>query len=476
VLTADLVSARRRGGELYLVRFDESARSRARTLAGQMLAVAVAHVGRSREELLAALGAIEIGPRELRLRAGFAKLIADRCEFETDDDADPESLRRDVFARASQMRSALDAADRFDRTQLLRLVAQERGTSIEAIERALFADLRGAHFLTGFVPSSPDEFVATYERAQAQAVLLRAVKVSVDVRCASPETLRSLFRRLKFLRLLHTIEKTREGHRIAIDGPFSLFESVTRYGLQLALVLPALEQCEQWHLKADVRWGKDRAPLLFRLAGGAPSARPRSGGADCTSAESGVLKRDGTSAEGGVVKHGDVPSLPDHVQALVREFRELKTPWNVSTNTEILELPGVGLSIPDLVFERRKERGPVERTYLEVMGFWSRSAVWKRVELVQAGLGKRIVFAVSSRLRVSEEVLDGDLPALLYVYKHTMSARAIADRLERISTTPEPSRRSPVVVSPTRPRSRTRAIAKSPTKSPPESPKGCRGG
>jgi hypothetical protein len=177
-----------------------------------------------------------------------------------------------------------------------------------------------------------------------------------------------------------------------------------------------------------------------------------------------------------VIKHGDVPSLPDHVQALVREFRELKTPWNVSTNTEILELPGVGLSIPDLVFERRKERGPVERTYLEVMGFWSRSAVWKRVELVQAGLGKRIVFAVSSRLRVSEEVLDGDLPALLYVYKHTMSARAIADRLERISITPEPSRRSPVVVSSTLPRRRTRAVAKSPTKSPPKSPKRCRGG
>ena len=464
MLTADLVSARRRGGELYLLRFDESARSRARTLADQMLAVAVAHVGRSREELLAALGAIEIGPRELRLRAGFAKLIADRCEFETNDDADPESLRRDVFARASQMRSALDAADRFDRTRLLRLVAQERGTSIEAIERALFADLRGAHFLTGFVPTSPDEFVAAYERAQAQAVLLRAVKVSVDVRCASPETLRSLFRRLKFLRLMHTIEKTREGHRIAIDGPFSLFESVTRYGLQLALVLPALEQCEQWHLKADVRWGKDRAPLLFRLAGGAPSSRPRSGGAD------------GTSAEGGVVKHGDVLSLPDHVQALVREFRELKTPWNVWANTEILELPGVGLSIPDLVFERRKESGAAERTYLEVMGFWSRSAVWKRVELVQAGLGKRIVFAVSSRLRVSEEVLDGDLPALLYVYKHTMSARAIADRLERISITPEPSRRSPVVVSTTLPRSRTRAVTESPTKSPPKSPKRCRGG
>ena len=65
------------------------------------------------------------------------------------------------------------------------------------------------------------------------------------------------------------------------------------------------------------------------------------------------------------------------------------------------------------------------------MGYWSRAAVWSRVELVQAGLGKRIVFAVSSRLRVSEDVLDGELPGSLYVYKGTMSARAIAERLDR---------------------------------------------
>jgi hypothetical protein len=55
------------------------------------------------------------------------------------------------------------------------------------------------------------------------------------------------------------------------------------------------------------------------------------------------------------------------------------------------------------------------------------------VELVEAGLPERILFAVSSRLRVSEGVLDGDLPGALYVYKAKMSARAVADRLERLA-------------------------------------------
>jgi hypothetical protein len=54
------------------------------------------------------------------------------------------------------------------------------------------------------------------------------------------------------------------------------------------------------------------------------------------------------------------------------------------------------------------------------------------VELVQAGLSERILFAVSSRLRVSEEVLSTELPSALYVYKGTMNARAIAGRLDEM--------------------------------------------
>jgi uncharacterized protein len=411
VLTADLVNARRRGAELSLVRLDDAGRARAVALADALVSAASAHVGRTREELVAALGAIDVGPRDHRTRAALAKLIEDRCQFDANDDVDPEALRREVFTRASAARAGLESGDRLDRRAILAEVSRARTLPEAVVERALFADLRGAHVLVAFeAPSAPD-LVDTYERAQAQAVLLRAVSVTVDVRCASTGALRALFRRLKFLRLLHTVERTGEDHRIVIDGPFSLFESVTKYGLALALVLPALEACDSWRLEATVRWGKDRTTLLFRLAGSATTAP------------------------------AEAP-LPDEVEALVRAFRALGTPWQVSVNRDILDLPGVGLSVPDLVFRRpaatRAHDGAEvarQRVYLEVMGYWSRAAVWKRVELVQAGLGVRILFAVSARLRVSEDVLDGDLPGALYVYKQTMSARTVADRLDRLAST-----------------------------------------
>jgi uncharacterized protein len=69
---------------------------------------------------------------------------------------------------------------------------------------------------------------------------------------------------------------------------------------------------------------------------------------------------------------------------------------------------------------------------VEVLGHWSRAAVWRRVELVEAGLGVPLIVAASERLRVSEDVLPADAPACLYVYKGVMSAKAIVERAERL--------------------------------------------
>ncbi|MCL2447801.1 MAG: DUF790 family protein, partial [Polyangiaceae bacterium] len=125
--------------------------------------------------------------------------------------------------------------------------------------------------------------------------------------------------------------------------------------------------------------------------------------------------------------------LPDEVTALVRAFDALATDWRVSPAADVLELPGVGLCVPDLVFERSRPGASADRVYLEVMGYWSRAAVWKRVELARAGLGARVLFAVSSRLRVSEDVLPDNLPSALYVYKQAMSARSVLERVERLA-------------------------------------------
>jgi hypothetical protein len=397
VLTVDLVHVRRRGTELHLVRLDAKGRERAVSMAGQILSIVAANVGSSREDVEAALKGVEAAVRDQKLKDGLIKLALDACDFDEGSEVDAVSLRRDVFTRAAAARRE----GTFDREAILG----------DIDERDLYADLRGAHVLRGMKPTTPALLVDLYDRSQAQAVLLRAVKVAVEIRASAAAT-RAFFRRLKFLRLLHTIE----GNRVFIDGPFSLFEASTKYGLQLAMLLPALDGCDSWTLVAEVRWGKERTPLTFKLEGG-----------------------------GG---KGDEPALPDEVAALLASFKDPE--WKVAPSRAVLDLPGVGLCIPDLVFEKDGTK-----VYLEVMGYWSRDAVWKRVELVEKGLDALIVFAVSQRLRVSEEVLDTD-HAALYVYKGVMSARAILERVSRLQAARR-SGRPNSAVAPASPTSTTRS-------------------
>jgi len=410
LLTADLVRARRKGDELKLSPLDAKGRATALELAATLIELARSHVGRTRAELDEVIDAVVGGAKDRKLAGGLAKLVWDRVELAEDAPIDPEGLGPDVCVGSTAAWPRLDPAAEFDRAAVLAEVAAARGLTVDAIERSLYADLRDAHVVAAFAAIRAPGLVEAYELAQPQAVLLRATAVSVLVESAHPGAYRTLFRKLKFLRLLFTITPAGKGYRIEIDGPFALFESSTKYGLALALALPAIRELDRWSLVADIRWGTTRQKLRCQLEGrGETSDEPL--------------------------------HLAEEVSALITAFEGLGTPWKASAANTILDLPGVGVCAPDLAFEHT---GTGECIFLEVMGYWSRAAVWKRVELVQAGLPQRILFAVGQQLRVSEAALDEELPGALYVYKRTMSAKAIAERLDALAAvTVKPKRRKP---------------------------------
>jgi predicted nuclease of restriction endonuclease-like RecB superfamily len=413
VLSHEHVRARVKDGALSLVRPKGKQRERLVELAEMLLLVAQDHVGRTRGELTEALGQVEVGPSERKVMLGLVKLIEDAAVFDEVDGTDAAELRAQVFTLAAAKRRAAGSLADIARERMLAEIAATLGRTPEAIDALLFADLRSAQVLQRAPAESPEALARAWETGQTQAVLLRATRIVADVRTRSALELRGLFRRLKFHRMLHRIEALPDGrHRVEIDGPYSLFESVTKYGLELALLLPVLEESGLEELVAEVRWGKERKPLTFRHA----PEKPRGNAARPASA---------ATAE---PPAPDVPLVAE-VRELMTAFRELETPWTVELAHEVIELPGVGTCLPDLVFRHPKRARPV---FLEVLGFWSREAVWKRVELAEAGLEHAIVFAASARLRVSEAVIDPDLSAALYVYKGVMSPRALEKKLELV--------------------------------------------
>lgn len=399
MLTADLVRARVRKGELTIRSLDAATIERLRPAVEHYVGVLTHGIGHTLAEIEEALAETDVAARDQKLADGLGKLLLDRCTFAMDEGIDPPALREALFTRAAAARRACGPDEALDRGAVLAAVAEETGLSVDAIEAGLYADLKQNQKLQSFDAIDADALIAGYDLEQAKAVLLRATRLVVDVDFADADAARQFFRRLKFRRLLYRLARRPDGrYHIEIDGPFGLFQSSTRYGLQLALMLPALYETSAFALEADVMWFKGGDAVKLRLEGGA--------GASASKARA---------------------RLPDDVQQLVDRFRALDCGWTVRRARKIVDLPGVGLCVPDLVF-KHAETG--QRVYLEVMGYWSRDAVWKRVELVEQGLSTPIIFALSSRLRVSEKALGKALPGELYVYKGVMSARGIADRLD----------------------------------------------
>jgi len=398
LISPDLVRARKKNGVLSLPAVKPDVHARARDLAEQVLAVIGAGVNQTRMVVEEELSALESSPQEKKLLSALKKLALDDCAFDTNAALDAPSLRREVFSRSAIVRQELSVGARFERDALIAEVAATLGIAPEALENGLYSDLRSAERLLKAPSYDAAGLLLRHARAEVQAVLLCSVRVVVDVCCASADQYRSLFQKLKFRQLLFQLSaRDGGGYRIEIDGPYSLFESVTKYGLELALLLPALEACDSAKLSADLRWGKKREALKFALD----------------------LTRVGAFE----------PTPPrDEIRCLLEAFAEAEG-WRAEPAQEVLDLPGIGLCVPDLCFTNQRTG---EQVLCEVLGFWNREAVWRRVELVEQGMATKIVFVVSARLRVSEEVLDGAESAALYVYKGTINPKALARKLDEL--------------------------------------------
>jgi hypothetical protein len=440
-----MVRARRRGDTLTLSPLvpagakGELVRAELLKLAQDTLTALTRGVGHSREQVDAALSGLVVRAALKKVSVGLAKLALDACEFSADAGDDARALRAELFTEAAAARMAATSQQDFSVAQLKAAAAARQGCSVEDLSARLYADLRGQHVLLSGPPMSAHHLLDAYELGQAQAVLLRATEVRVVVSDPHAPTLRYLFRKLKFHGLLHEITPlsdsaatgppTATRYAITLSGPLSLFQASTKYGLALALTLPALRACASFELEADVLWGPNRDRLRFTLSGGRDAQRA-AGPAPASEPSDGDAPAALGSEPGPQSGAPTAPAGRPEVEALVASFDKLDGPWRATHAGEILNVPGLGVCVPDVTFTHRDTKQVV---HLEVLGFWSRDAVFRRVELIEAGLDAPMIVAVPARLRVSEEVLDDDLPGSLYVFKSVLSRKAVLARLEALS-------------------------------------------
>lgn len=400
MLTSELLRVRRAKGQLVPRYLTKKLIPHLLPVAEQLVAALDDKTGERRELIDEALEAIDCRPTDRLVVQGLRKLLFDRCEFACSEGADPEGLRRDAFMRAAATRRELGPRDAFDRGAILSAVAEAHDTEPLQIEERLFADLRQNEVLVAIKKLEARALIDRYNVALAQGVLMRATRVLVALDGEEPGRVRQLFRAARFHGLLHRVRDQGEGrYLVELDGPFSLFSAVQKYGLKLAVFLPAVLRCERWRLRADVLWGKKKERMLFELG-----------------------------PEDGLVPHDRrVSGIAPELAKFVEGFCALGSPWDLVENDEIIAIPGEAVCVPDLRFTHR-DTGEV--VFLEAFGFWSRQAVWQRVETIERGFPGRIILAIGKQLRVSEEVLSEGESGQLYVYGASMRPKAVLERLD----------------------------------------------
>jgi predicted nuclease of restriction endonuclease-like RecB superfamily len=307
------------------------------------------------------------------VQQGLAKLLEDRCEFEVVAGHPPDQLRESVF-RAAEVASA---AGPLDRAAVLAAVAAELKMTPEEVEGGMFADLKSEQRMAKFEPITPDRLLQRYNVALAQSVLLKAVGVEIDIRGEPPAKLRRLFRLIKFHRLVCEVESAgRDSYRLKLDGPLSLFTATQKYGLQLAMFLPAVLSCGDWELRADLRWGPERKPKVFTLS-----------------------PADGLVSH--LAEHGTY--VPPELAMFAEQFRKKATGWRLHDESAILPL-GPGFWVPDFRLEHVDSR---KSLYLEVLGFWRKSSAELHLKRLCAYAKSPFLVAVSDQLRLDDAELEG---------------------------------------------------------------------
>lgn len=321
-------------------------------------------------------------PNQL-VHQGLARLLEDRCDFAVQACGEPEEIRRRTFEAAATQRRG---AQTFDRKLVLAEVGQALAQTPEAIEESLFADLKSEQKLVSFKDISAKRLLERYNVALTQAVLLRSTRVQIALPGLSAARCRQLCRRIKFHRLVCDIESRDQALLLRLDGPLSLFSATQKYGLQLALFLPAILACPRFELTAELRWGPQRKEKTFML----------------------------TEAEG-LIGSGPDPGqyVPPELKLFVDLFRKKISSWELAEEAEIFRL-GSHFWVPDF---RLTERTSGRTVYLEVLGFWRRSSLDTYFERLRRDASKPFVLAVSDQLHVEDEALDG-MPVLVHRFRN----------------------------------------------------------
>lgn len=389
MLSGDLLQHTIRGGQAFPL-FLQGPR---REWAGQVLEIIQAHLRKPRKELQEALTSLEGDSPDYRLVRGLAHLALEEATFEIVAPCDPAKLRQEAFSAAAQRgHSVLEVA------LILDELSTRYAMPAEVVREALYADLPENHILTAIRDLTSEQLIDRYNLAQAQGLLYRATQLVVTAHRNVPGEYRRLFHKIKLFGLMYAVEgNLDDGYRIFVDGPASLFRQTQKYGVKMAAFLPALLNVTRWEMEAILETKGRQASYVLTSATNLRSYHPKP------------------------------PEFDSLLEAsFVERWQKMKTPWALEREVEIIDLKGT-VFVPD--FALRHEDGRI--AHVEIVGFWHPDYLRRKFDKVRRAGRTDLILAVSDRLNVSDEHLQG-VPGPVVFFKGKVEPKAVLECAETL--------------------------------------------
>jgi hypothetical protein len=364
-------------------------------LADRLIKEYQTHLGRKKGELEEVIEDLEGCDQDYRLVRGLSTLLERRSHWDMEARIDPEMIRDHLFHKASEggIPTTLER-----REELVRETAEELGVPLGFVEEGLYADLEEELILREFQPISPSNLIRLYNLGLTQTLLFK----STEMEFMASGNWQRIFRGIKWLGLIYTIQKTGEGYQVKVDGPVSLFKLNHRYGTRMAKLLPEIIEADEWKIQALVMRRRGD-PQLLKL--------------DIDNLRHGkYLKRAGLPID------EDYDSLVE--ENFAERFSALDSDWRITREPGPLPV-GKRVMIPDFLFEKAGMK-----VYMEIAGFWTPGYLKRKLEQFRGVKDVDMIVAADRNhaCRELEELTDrmnilyykGEVP-LTPIYHHLKS-------------------------------------------------------
>ena len=233
----------------------------------------------------------------------------------------------------------------------------------------------------------------------AQALLYRCVRMKLSVFRNIPSRYKQLFKFIKFYQLMHAIEGDLDsGYEILLDGPVSMFRLSQKYGLKLAVFLPALLLCTRWKMEAEIvtAEGEHR---YFPL-----------------------------DESSNLVSHYRDSTMYDSLleKTFAERFHAIESGWEIEREVAIINLKET-VFIPDFAFRHTDGRTAL----MEIVGYWRPEYLKKKLMKLRRSGREDMVIAVSANLNVSQDDFT-DVPGRVFFFKNRINPKEVIVRLEQV--------------------------------------------